>query len=102
MTASSSGGMAVDQPPSELPRRLTVAGREVVLTPTEARLWEALRQRPGQALSRAELVARAMAGAVVLERTIDVHVKALRRKLGRGLGEIETVRGVGYRYLPAG
>ena len=102
MTESSAGDLAVDQPPSEPPRRLTVAGREVVLTPTEARLWEALRERPGHAFSRAELVARGMAGAVVLERTIDVHVKALRRKLGRGLGEIETVRGVGYRFVPAG
>jgi two-component system phosphate regulon response regulator PhoB len=36
-------------------------------------------------------------GSIVLERTIDVHVKTLRKKLG--LGElIETVRGVGYRF----
>ena len=37
-------------------------------------------------------------GAVVLERTIDVHVKSLRRKLGGESEFIETVRGVGYRF----
>ena len=37
-------------------------------------------------------------GAVVLERTIDVHVKTLRRKLGPAGDLIETVRGVGYRF----
>jgi two-component system phosphate regulon response regulator PhoB len=37
-------------------------------------------------------------GAVVLERTIDVHIKTLRRKLGRAMDYIETVRGVGYRF----
>ena len=37
------------------------------------------------------------AGAIVLERTIDVHVKTLRRKLGTS-DLIETVRGVGYRF----
>jgi two-component system phosphate regulon response regulator PhoB len=37
-------------------------------------------------------------GAVVLERTIDVHVKTLRRKLGTAGDFIETVRGVGYRF----
>jgi two-component system phosphate regulon response regulator PhoB len=36
--------------------------------------------------------------AVVLERTIDVHVKSLRRKLGRAGHLIETVRGLGYRF----
>jgi two-component system, OmpR family, phosphate regulon response regulator PhoB len=92
--------MGVDLPSPGPPRRLTVVGREVVLTPTEARLWDALREQPGQPLSRAELIARAMGGAVVLERTIDVHVKALRRKLGTALGTIETVHGVGYRYVP--
>ena len=37
-------------------------------------------------------------GAVVLERTIDVHIKTLRRKLGPAGDLIETVRGVGYRF----
>jgi two-component system phosphate regulon response regulator PhoB len=37
-------------------------------------------------------------GALVLERTIDVHVKTLRRKLGPASDLIETVRGLGYRF----
>jgi two-component system phosphate regulon response regulator PhoB len=37
-------------------------------------------------------------GAVVLERTIDVHIKSLRRKLGTAEDLIETVRGMGYRF----
>ena len=37
-------------------------------------------------------------GALVLERTIDVHIKSLRRKLGTACDYIETVRGVGYRF----
>ena len=37
-------------------------------------------------------------GALVLERTIDVHIKSLRRKLGAEQDYIETVRGVGYRF----
>ena len=36
--------------------------------------------------------------ALVLERTIDVHVKSLRQKLGDRAEQIETVRGVGYRF----
>ncbi len=94
--------MTEDHQSSGLAPRLSAAGCPAALTPTEARLWEALRERPGCPLSRAELIARAMGGAVVLERTIDVHVKALRRKLEPSVGQIETVRGVGYRYVPAG
>src|SRR5262245_25317615 len=69
------------------------------LTPTEARLWDALRAQPGRVLSRAELMAHAMPGSVVLERTIDVHIRALRKKLGAAARNIQTVRKAGYRYL---
>jgi two-component system phosphate regulon response regulator PhoB len=69
------------------------------LTRTEGRLLDALYVRPGQALTRAELAALVMPDAVVLERTIDVHVKALRRKLGPFGARIQTVRKVGYRYV---
>ena len=70
-------------------------GREVPLTYAEARLLGRLLAEPGRAFTRAELLDAVTGGAVVLERTVDVHICALRRKLGRGL--IETVRGVGYR-----
>jgi two-component system phosphate regulon response regulator PhoB len=43
-----------------------------------------------------------MPRSIVLERTIDVHIKALRRKLGEARGQIQTVRGLGYRSVPPG
>ena len=70
------------------------------LTPTEARLLEVLRSRPGRVFSRAELVRLVMPGTIVLERTIDVHVRSLRAKLGTSAPQIQTVRRGGYCYLP--
>ena len=76
-------------------------GRELELTPTEFRLLEALLRQPGRAFSRHQLMDAAIGeGAVVLERTIDVHIKTLRKKLGAA-DLIETVRGVGYRFREA-
>lgn len=78
--------------------RATVGGREVELTPTEFRLLECLLRQPGRAFSRHQLMDFAIGdGAIVLERTIDVHIKTLRRKLGDS-HLIQTVRGVGYRF----
>ena len=55
-------------------------------------------KQPGRAFTRHDLMDAAVGDAIVLERTIDVHIKSLRRKLG-DVGEyIETVRGVGYRF----
>jgi two-component system phosphate regulon response regulator PhoB len=76
----------------------TVKGGDLDLTPTEFRLLECMLRQPGRAFSRAQLMDIAIGeGAVVLERTIDVHIKTLRRKLGE-FDYIETVRGVGYRF----
>ena len=55
-------------------------------------------KQPGRAFTRHDLMEAAVGDAIVLERTIDVHIKALRRKLGRTGDFIETVRGVGYRF----
>ncbi len=78
--------------------RAFVAGRELELTPTEFRLLECLLRQPGRAFTRHQLKDAAIGeDTYVLERTIDVHVKTLRRKLGDG-DLIETVRGVGYRF----
>jgi two-component system phosphate regulon response regulator PhoB len=75
-----------------------VEGKELDLTPTEFRLLECLLRQPGRAFSRHQLMDAAIGeGAIVLERTIDVHIKTLRRKLGSN-DLIETVRGVGYRF----
>ena len=70
----------------------------VDLTASELRLLAALAKEPGRVRSRAELLAASGdAERFADERTVDAHVKNLRRKLG-GCGEqLETVRGVGYR-----
>jgi two-component system phosphate regulon response regulator PhoB len=82
--------------------RATLDGKKLELTPTEFRLLECLVRQPGRAFSRAQLMDAAIGeGSIVLERTIDVHIKTLRKKLvtAGGAGEvIETVRGVGYRF----
>ena len=72
---------------------------ELALTPTEFRLLEVLLRQEGRAFTRHELMDAAIGeDAIVLERTIDVHVKSLRKKLGEAADLIETVRGVGYRF----
>jgi two-component system phosphate regulon response regulator PhoB len=76
----------------------TVDGNLLDLTPTEFRLLECLLRQPGRAFTRQQLMDAAIGdGSIVLERTIDVHVKTLRRKLGYP-DFVETVRGVGYRF----
>jgi two-component system, OmpR family, phosphate regulon response regulator PhoB len=81
--------------------RVTVDGEAVALTPTEFRLLETLMRQPGRAFTRHDLMDAAIADAIVLERTIDVHIKSLRRKLGDTGEWIETVRGIGYRFREA-
>ena len=84
--------------------RVTINNRKIDLTPTEFRLLECMVRQPGRAFSRHQLMDAAIGeGQIVLERTIDVHVKTLRKKLEETGGEgsedlIETVRGVGYRF----
>ncbi len=79
--------------------RVTLEGKELALTPTEFRLLETLMRQAGRAFTRHELMDSAIGeDAVVLERTIDVHVKSLRKKLEGAADFIETVRGVGYRF----
>ena len=69
------------------------------LTKSEFKLLETLIRQPGRAFARAELVDAALGeDTMVLDRTIDVHVRALRKKMGNSAPLIETVRGVGYRF----
>ncbi len=71
----------------------------IELTPTEFRLLACMLRQPGRAFDRDQLMTYALGDSVVvLERTIDVHVKSLRRKLGDARDFVETVRGVGYRF----
>jgi two-component system, OmpR family, phosphate regulon response regulator PhoB len=93
------GGVTIDK----VKHRVTVNGEEMDLTPTEFRVLECMLRQPGRAFTRAQLMDSAIEeGALVLERTIDVHIKSLRRKLGSEQGFIETVRGVGYRFREQG
>jgi two-component system phosphate regulon response regulator PhoB len=88
-------GVSIDK----VKHRATVENEELDLTPTEFRLLECLLRQPGRAFTRTQLMDSAIEeGALVLERTIDVHIKSLRRKLGVAGDFIETVRGVGYRF----
>lgn len=90
-----SQGVAIDRHS----HRALFRGEELPLTPTEFRLLEVLLRQAGRAFTRYELMDAAIGvDAVVLERTIDVHVKSLRKKLGDAADLIETVRGVGYRF----
>lgn len=74
-------------------------GRELQLTPTEFRLLWTLLRNPGRPYSRNELLDRCRGeDANALERTIDVHIRSLRQKLGPRGELVETVRGVGYRF----
>lgn len=69
------------------------------LTPSEFRLLNTMIRQPGRAFSRDELIDSALGEhTIVLERTIDVHIRALRKKMGAYADVIETVRGIGYRF----
>jgi DNA-binding response OmpR family regulator len=76
----------------------TVAGDAVHLTVKEFGLLRILMERPGQVFTREALLARVWGrGVHVAPRTIDVHMKRLRAKLGPAGDLVRTVRGVGYR-----
>jgi two-component system, OmpR family, phosphate regulon response regulator PhoB len=73
-------------------------GEVVPLTRAEFRLLWTLAQRPGRVYSRDELVSEITAGeAFIVDRNVDVHVSAIRKKLGPAGKMIATVRGVGYK-----
>ena len=86
----------------ESSHRVWVNGGEVSLTVTEYRLLSYLAAHPGKLCSRGELLQKVWDLPPHLNtRTVDTHVKRLRTKLGDAAsGCVETVRGVGYRFLP--
>ena len=78
-----------------------MAGLELMLTPTEFRLLWTLSRQPGRTFSRHELLDCCRGeDANSMERTIDVHIRALRKKLDEQADIVETVRGIGYRCKP--
>ncbi len=79
--------------------RVRIGGCRLDLTPTEFRLLHVLASHPGRVFTRPQLVDRAIGDrVVVIDRNIDVHVRAVRQKLGDHRDLIETVRGIGYRF----
>lgn len=90
----SQSGLVIDR----LRHTATAGGKPLDLTPTEFAILETLLSQPGRAFQRIDLIDAAIGDeTIVLERTIDVHIRSLRKKLGERAELIETVRGVGYR-----
>jgi two-component system alkaline phosphatase synthesis response regulator PhoP len=91
------------------PRRfeVLVEGRPVDLTASEFRILHFLARKPGWVFTRQQIVDAAqgedgyLAERFVTDRSVDVHMVSLRRKLGAAGGAVETVRGVGYRLKEA-
>lgn len=94
------GGLALDP----VTRRVTGGGREIAMGPTEFRLLHYLMTHPERVHSRAQLLDRVWGDHVfVEERTVDVHIRRLRKAL-EAVGQenlIQTVRGAGYRFSAA-
>jgi DNA-binding response OmpR family regulator len=81
--------------------RVTLRDKELPLTLTEFNILRELLSDPAHVLSRADLLSKAIGADIsVTDRTIDVHMASLRKKLGDHGEMIETVRGVGYRFKP--
>jgi DNA-binding response OmpR family regulator len=81
-------------------RTVRISGQSVALTPTEFRILEVLAKSPGRVFTRDELLARVFGPDFNgMDRTVDVHITNLRRKIGSGAEHnyIVTVHGVGYR-----
>ena len=93
--AAPASGIAIDR------ERYTVRcdGEEITLPRKEFALLDLLFSSPGKLVSREEIYARIWGSEVVVgDRTIDVHIRKLRQKIGEH--RIATVKGVGYRFEP--
>lgn len=84
----------------EVPKhRVTINNKEIELTPLEFKLLVTLIERKGRIQSRDQLLSDVWdMHADVFTRTVDTHIKRLREKLGKAGEQIETVRGLGYRF----
>ncbi len=80
-------------------REVRVGETSVAVTPTEYRLLDALARAGGRTFTRQELVERALGEEYDgLDRTVDVHIMNLRKKLGEAGKAIVTVFGIGYKF----
>lgn len=87
-------GLVLDRPAFSV----TLHGRPIGLSRTEFDLLELLASRPGQVFTRSQILDHAWPdGGCVTDRTVDAHIKTVRKKLAPA-DCIETIRGVGYRF----
>jgi two-component system alkaline phosphatase synthesis response regulator PhoP len=92
------GDLVIDSTRHEV----TVAENLVKLTATEFKILYQLASQPGRAFSREQLLNRVVGdGVVVVDRNIDVHIRSVRKKLGPCQDMIQTIRGIGYRFVDA-
>ncbi len=89
------GGIIVDPERHEV----CVDGEPVDFTRAEFLLLYALIAHPGRVFSRQILIERIGDGSIVADRTIDVHINSIRKKLGSHRDRVETIRGVGYKFI---
>jgi len=85
------GGLEID----EARFQVRINGEVIALTPTEYGLLKALALQPGRAFTRNALLKQA-GSAYVEERTVDAHIRSIRKKLGDKAELIQTIRGRGY------
>jgi DNA-binding response OmpR family regulator len=92
-----SGGLEID--PAK--HHVTFDGNPIKLTPNEFKLVQVLASHPGQTLTRQQLLDDLHGSASSIDRSVDSHIKNLRKKLEAVSGEpmIETVYGIGYRFI---
>lgn len=91
------GGLEIDAEKYSV----TFNGSPIKLTPNEFKLLQLLASRPGQTLTREQLLDDLHSGASSIDRSVDSHIKNLRKKLEAESNQnmIETVYGVGYRFV---
>jgi len=76
----------------------SIEGKPVILTTTEFRILHLLASRPGRVFSRGQILDHLWGREkAVIDRTVDVHIKNLRRKLGGDGNTIKNIRGIGYK-----
>lgn len=76
-----------------------LSGEELGLTATEFRLLQTLARRPGRVYNREELLEASRGeSAFALDRSVDAHIRSVRKKLGESRDLVETVRSMGYRF----
>lgn len=82
--------------------KVYVKNNEIVLTYTEFKILEFMMQRPGIVISRNKLLDNIFGyDSQIYDRTIDAHIKSIRKKLKSARDYIETIRGAGYRFKEA-